>query len=122
MKAENTLTVELDETIDFDGFKVSKIKFDLEHINRGWNQVTRNYNEMARSNYTAEDVKDFFAQFGYYCLEWEEGRNKFKKEFGGRTFYRYISFVTDLVTEVQKKIVIDIPFVFNDEGIVVTIY
>lgn len=122
MKFENTETAELDNVVIFDGKEIFQIRFDLEHINRGWNTTQQDYNLSRRSFYTSEDVKSFFEQFGYYNIEWEEGRNKFLNECYGIMYYRYISFVTDYNSGEQKKIVVDIPLVFSNEGVVVTIY
>ena len=122
MKEENIQTRELEDEIEFDGKKIKSIKFDLEHINRGWDAEANDYNDEVRSDYTAEDVIDFFEQFGYYDIEWEEGRNKYETEVRGKKRARYVAFVTDHNKGKQKKIVIDIPYAFEDEGIIITIY
>lgn len=122
MKAENIDTVFLDDKVLFDGMIIRKISFDLEHINRGWNKEVRDYNKTRRSHYTAEDVTDFFEQFGHYSIEWEEGYNKFLIRIHNNSHYRYIAYVIDFETEEQKKIIVDIPQVFSGESIIVTIY
>ena len=43
MKEENTQKVELEEEIEFDGKKINAIKFDLLHINQGWDEEKRDY-------------------------------------------------------------------------------
>lgn len=122
MKQKNIEIQELDETVEFDGFKVKAIKFDLEHINRGWNKETNDYNLEIRSSYTADDVIEFFENFSYYSIEWEEGFNKFQVKVRGKEHYRYIAYVMDFESSEQKKIVIDIPVKFKGDGIIVTIY
>lgn len=122
MKEENIVKQELEEAIEFDGVKVKALKFDLEHINRGWDKVANDYNVEVRSFYTADDVVEFFENFSYYSIEWEEGFNKFGVKIKGKKHYRYIAYVLDFNTDEQKKIVIDIPAKFKNEAIIVTIY
>ena len=122
MKDENIVSEELEEEIEFDGHKIKNIKFDLEHINHGWDADNHDYNEEKRSDYTAQDVIDFFEQFGYYSIDWKEGQNKFEAEIKGQKYIRYVAYVTDHDSEEQKKIVIDIPEDFNNEGIIITIH
>jgi len=122
VKEENIVARKLDGEVEFDGHKVKTIKFDLEHINRGWNAEKHDYNSIRRSNYTAEDIVEFFEQFGYYSIEWEEGRNKNKMDVRGKKRTRYFAIVHDPYSGEQKKMVIDIPEDFENEGIVVTVY
>lgn len=124
MKEENNVTRELKEEVEFDGKTIKKIKFDLEHINRGWDKTTNDYNLTTRSKYNENDIVEIFEQFGFYTIEWNEGLNgnKFKVRNKGKEFYRYIALVTDFKTAEQKKIVIDIPTDFKNEGIILTLY
>ncbi|MBI2521775.1 MAG: hypothetical protein HYV97_15270 [Bdellovibrio sp.] len=116
------LTEELDGEVEFDGHKVKTIKFDLEHINRGWDTAKRDYNPTRRSDYTAEDIVEFFEQFGYYSIEWEDGKNKNKVEVRGKWRTRYFAIAHDPNSGEPKKMVIDIPEDFENEGIIVTLY
>lgn len=122
MKEENIVSKELDEAVELDGYKVKAIKFDLEHINRGWDIDNHDYKLGRRSNYNAEDIVEFFEQLGYYAIEWSEGENKHKVEVRGRRRMRYYAFVYDHDAQEQKKMVIDIPDYFESEGIIVTLY
>ena len=78
MKLENLKQANLSHAIDFDGRKIRKIIFDLEHINRGWDIDKHDYKPTRRSEYVESDVIDFFEQFSYYSIVWELGRNKFE--------------------------------------------
>lgn len=122
MKEKNIITVELDFEIEFDGLKIKKIKFDLEHINRGWDKRKHDYNARKRSSYTISDIVDFFEQFGFYKIEWEEGVNKNTVNILGNKRTRYYAYVFDHIEEKQKKMVIDIPRDFFQEGIIITLY
>ena len=109
MKEVNIVTEELEDAVEFDGKCIKSIKFDLEHINRGWDKDKHDYNPVRRSNYTAKDIVEFFEQFGYFSIEWEEGLNKNEVEVKGRTRTRYYAQVYDHQSGEQKKMVIDIP-------------
>lgn len=122
MKEENIVTVELNEKIEFDGHDIKIIKFDLEHINRGWDAQKHEYKSGRRSEYTASDVVEFFEQFGFYSIEWEAGENKEEVEIRGQKRWRYISYIWDHDNGEKKRIVIDIPVDFKTEGIIVTIH
>ena len=124
MKQKNIVTKTLADAVDFDGKVIQKISFDLEHINRGWDSLKSDYNPTRRSNYTAGDIVEFFEQFGFYTIEWEDkqGGNKETVTVRGKKHYRYTAYVTDHKASQQKKIVIDIPYDFKDEGIVITVY
>ena len=124
MKEENTVSKVLSEEIEFDGKKIIKIKFDLEHINRGWDKTRNDYNKTRRSNYNEEDIVAIFEQLGFYTIIWDEGLNgnKLIIRVKGKEFYRYVAFVTDFKTDEQKKIVIDVPEDFLNEGVVLTLY
>lgn len=121
MKEENTVTRNLDSEVLFDGKLVKKIKFDLEHINRGWDQNKNDYNPKERTHYTEEDIIEFFEQFGYVNIEWDND-SKTVEEVKGKKYHRYVAYVTDHKDDKQKKIVVDIPFDFKNEGVVVTVY
>jgi hypothetical protein len=122
VKEENIVTVALTEEVEFDGHKVKSIKFDLEHINRGWDAAKHDYNSSRRSSYTAEDIVEFFEQFGYYNIVWEQGRNKNKLEVRGKLRTRYFAIIHDHDAGESKKMVVDIPEDFENEGIIVTVY
>ena len=124
MKEENIVTEELDEEIEIDGHQIKTIKFDLEHINRGWDKDNHDYNPEAdrRSNYSAEDIVEFFEQLGYYAIDWDEGVNKNEVEVRGRKRTRYYAYIYDHDAEKQKKMIIDIPEDFDSEGIIITVY
>ena len=126
MKEENTQRVELEEEIEFDGKKIKVIRFDLKHINQGWDEEKRDYcpKGLKRdTRYKAEDIIDFFEQYGLFEPEWEIGRNKEKISIKGKKHFRYIGIVIDYENwDEQKRIVIDIPEDFKNEGIIVTIY
>lgn len=104
--------------------KVETIKFDLEHINCGWDKEKHDYNGDKRSDYNAQDVVEFFEQIGYFLIDWEEGLNKNEVEVRGKRRVRYYAFVHDHYHDSgeQKKMVIDIPEDVKNEGIIVTIY
>jgi hypothetical protein len=122
VKVENIVTCKLDFEIEFDGHKVKKIKFDLEHINRGWDKDRHDYNAKRRSHYAVEDIVDFFEQFGFYAIEWEENVNKNKVNVLGETRTRYFAYVFDHNKGEKKKMIIDIPENFVHEGIIITLY
>lgn len=122
VKEENIITWELDGEVEFDGHKVKRIKFDLEHINRGWDKERRDYKSTKRSNFTAEDIADFFEQLGYYSIDWDEGANKNEVEVRGKKRTRYYTFVYEPDNRAQRKMIIDIPQDFDSEGIIVTLY
>ena len=122
MKEENIVSVELKDEIEFDGHKIKIIKFDLEHINRGWNAQIHDYRPGRRSRFTTEDVVDFFEQFDHYLIDWEEGRNKKEVKIRGKIRTRYYAFVYEYDSGERKKMVIDIPEDFENEGIIITIY
>ena len=124
MKVENIITQTLEEAIEFDGKLVKKIQFDLEHINRGWNQNKNDYNSFKRSNYNAQNIICFFEQFSYYSIEWDDGPagNKSREIIRGKNYFRYIAFITDHENNELKKIVIDLPEDYKETGIIVTIY
>lgn len=122
MKHENILAEELVDEVEIDGHKIKTIRFDLEHINRGWDKEKHDYNEGRRSSYNSQDVVDFFEQITYFLIEWEEGLNKNKVEVRGMKQIRYYAFVYDHNNGEQKNMVIDIPRDVENEGIIVTIY
>ncbi len=122
MKKENIITLKLEDGIEFDGFKITKIKFDLEHINRGWNKERHDYNTTRRSNYTADDIVDFFEQFSFYDIEWEEGISKMSLFVMGEKRTRYLAYVFDHGKKRQMKMVVDISESYHDEGIIITLY
>jgi len=124
VKRENVTTKTLSDAIEFDGKTIERISFDLEHINRGWDTQKNDYNPHRRSSYTADDIVEFFEQFGFYSIEWDDqpGGSKEEVMVKGKKHYRYTAYVTDHESQQQKKIVIDIPFDFKNESIVVTVY
>lgn len=124
MKDENVVTEVLEFEVEIDGHTIRTIKFDLEHINRGWNKESRDYNPKTcrRSNYKAEDIVEFFEQLGFYDITWEEGINKKIVQIRGQKRVRYYTYVFDHGNECQKKMVMDIPKDFENEGIIITIY
>lgn len=124
MKEKNTISKNLNEEIEFDGKKIIKIKFDLEHINRGWDKTRNDYNKTRRSNYSEEEIVEIFEQFGFYSIIWDEGLNgnKFKIKVKEKDYNRYVTFVSDFNTGEQKKIVIDVPIDFVNEGVILTLY
>ena len=124
MKQINIVTRALVNAIEFDGKIIKRICFDLEHINTGWDSFKNNYNLNRRSNYTADDIIEFFEQFGFYLIVWDDepGGNKECVTVRGKKHYRYTAYVTDYAKSVQKKMVVDIPLDFKDQGIVVTVY
>lgn len=126
MKEENTQKVELEEEIEFDGKKIKAIKFDLLHINQGWDEEKRDYcpkGQKRNTDYNADDVVEFFEQYGFFEPEWEHGRNKEEVLIKGKKHFRYIGTVIDYENNnEQKRMIIDIPEDFENEGIIVTIY
>lgn len=122
LKEENIVTKKLSVAVQFDGLQVKFIKFDLEHINRGWDSLNRDYNLIKRSTYSAQDIVEFFEQFKYYNIEWEEGKNKNRVIVRGEMRIRYFAYVYDHNIKKQKKLVVDIPEYFKNEGIIVTLY
>ena len=97
MKPENTEIRILEDEVEFDGKVVKKIKYDLKHINQGWNDKARDYKTRLRSNYTGENVEGIFSRFGYLSIEWDDDN-------------------------VEVIIVIDVPVEFDNEANIVTIY
>lgn len=126
MKEVNTQKVELEEEIEFDGKKILSIKFDLFHINQGWDEGKADYCPKGikrNTNYQPKDIVDFFEQYGLFEPEWELGRNKEEVFIKGKKHFRYIGTVIDYENgDEQKRIIIDIPRNFKNEGIIVTIY
>lgn len=112
MKSNNTQSVELAELVDFDSRKIRSIKFDLKHINQGWDAKNKDYSSVGskrNTQYTADEVVEFFEQFGYFEPEWELGRNKEAISIKGIKYFRYVGIVVDYTKEdEQKRIVIDI--------------
>ena len=126
LKEQNTQTVELEDGVTFDGKIVKKIKFDLIHINQGWDEAKHDYypaGVVRSTNMTADDVVEYFEQFEYFQPEWELGNNKIEITIRGNKYFRYVAIVFDYEdNNKSKKIVIDIPKIFNGEGIIVTIH
>jgi hypothetical protein len=121
VKSANTLTRVLDEAVLLDGKLITKIRFDLEHINRGWDKELNDYNKTKRSHYTSDDIVDFFEQLRLYAIKWDS-QNKLIKEIKGQCYYRYLAYVWDLKKKKRKKIVIDVSEDFKGSGIIVTVY
>lgn len=122
MKINNTQFITLPTQVLFDSHRVKWVKFDLLHINKGWNKELSDYNEGYRSHYTASDVVDIFEQFDYYQIEWEEDRNKFRVDIRGEKYFRYIALVSDYESLDELKIVVDVPILFLGGVVIVTIY
>lgn len=126
MKEENIQKAELEEEVEFDGKKIKVIRFDLLHINQGWDEKRRDYCPKGlkrATNYDAKDVVDFFEQYGFFEPEWELGRNKEEVIIKGKKHFRYVGTVIDYENgDEQKRIIIDIPEDFKNEGIIVTIH
>jgi hypothetical protein len=124
VKEENTVTKILDDEVEFDGKRINKIRFDLEHINRGWDKNKNDYNPTRRSHYEEDDVIEFFEQLGFYSIEWDGGPegNKIREVIKGKVHFRYIAIITDHNCRELKKMIIDLPEDFENVGIVVTIY
>jgi hypothetical protein len=68
VKPENIETRTLETEVEFDGKLVKKIKFDLKHINKGWDNNTHDYRPGSRSNYSGDDVEEIFSRFGYFSF------------------------------------------------------
>ena len=105
VKEENTITKILSNEIEFDGKIIKKIRFDLEHINRGWNGEKNDYNKIKRSHYNEDDILDFFEQFGFYTIEWDDGPegNKTREIIRGAVYFRYVAYICDYENNDQKK-------------------
>lgn len=121
MKPENTVVKILGSPVHIDGKLINRIKYDLTHINRGWDTAKRDYNPPSpkRKQIGDDEVEDLFSQFEYYEIEWSE-ENKREEEIGGKKYYRYVAYVYD--EEERLKIVVDIPFDFENEATIVTIH
>ena len=57
MKPENTEIRILEDEVEFDGKVVKKIKYDLKHINQGWNDKARDYKTRIKSKKSLIMVK-----------------------------------------------------------------
>jgi hypothetical protein len=120
VKPENTEIRILEDEVEFDGKVVKKIKYDLKHINQGWNDKARDYKTRLRSNYTGENVEGIFSRFGYLSIEWDEDQVE-KVTHYGKKFRRFTTTTLD-DDNVEVIIVIDVPVEFNNEATIVTIY
>lgn len=122
VKEENIDVVRLDEEVELDGRRIWFIKFDLKHINYGWNKELHDYNHFRRSHYKRDDIVEFFEQLGLVSIEWEEGVSKHDVKLRGEKRTRYYSRVYDHQGEQEKKMVIDISEDFIGGAVIVTIF
>ena len=126
MKLANTKIENLNDEVVFDGLTIKKIKFDLDHINYGWNPETGDYHPpgvIRNTNITADEVIDFFEQYEFYQPEWELDQNKEEVIVRDVLCHRYTGVVIDYDNgNKEMKIIIDIPVDFKNEAVVVTIY
>lgn len=120
MKPENTETRILEYEVELDGKVIKRIKFDLKHINYGWDEKNRDYMPKSRSNYSGDDVEEFFSQFEFLKINWDD--NKTIISILGVLHHRYVSGVYDTQTDENLRIIIDVPVKFKNEAVVVTIY
>jgi len=121
LKLENISTYQLNKTLKFDGNWISTIRFDLNHINYGWNKIQRDYNYNPRSYYSAADIVIIFEQVCMNDIEWTES-NKLYETLKFKSHIRYIAFFTDPWLLKNKKIVIDIEEGRKQVVTIVTIY
>ena len=120
VKPENTETRTLEDEVEFDGKIVKKIKFDLKHINQGWDNATHDYRPDTRSDYSGDDIEEIFSRFGYFPIVWDEDQIEHVKNLG-KNYRRYTTITTD-ENDIEVRIVIDVPVDFENEAIVVTIF
>ena len=121
MKNANKTTVLLREPVVFDGSMIDRVTFDLIHINQGWAEEINDYAWKSRSNYTEQDVIDFFEQLKFYKLIWTLGENKFFIRRKSNSVIRYVWETTDEAGNIVR-VVIDLPKIPTGEGVIVTIF
>ncbi|PIK14720.1 hypothetical protein [Halobacteriovorax sp. JY17] len=116
MKEINTIIRELEKRVIIDGNRITRIAFDLKHINFGWDKNRRDYKTKQRSFLTDIDVLYFIIHLNNYEID-KEGLNRILLPSG---VLRYIFKVWD--EEVSYRMVIDIRKVSNELATIVTIY
>lgn len=100
---------------------IDRVTFDLIHINQGWAEEINDYAWKSRSNYTEQDVIDFFEQLKFYKLIWTLGENKFFIRRKSNSVIRYVWETTDEAGNIVR-VVIDLPKIPTGEGVIVTIF
>lgn len=74
----------------------------------------------SRSNYSGDDVEEFFSQFEFLKINWDD--NKTIVNILGVLHHRYVSAVYDTQTDENLRIIVDVPVKFKNEAVMVTIY
>ena len=114
MKRENTILKALKSKVTISGKIIEEIFFDLKHIQYGWDQNKRDYNDgPPRNNYTEDDVVGLFEQLNTLLqdpIEQKAKKNSIKHRF---VFYIY---------DGNKRLKMVVDLMKNDATVVVTIH
>lgn len=114
MKKVNTVKRALKTPVTIGEKVIDEIHFDLLHINYGWNKILKDYNLGGpRSNYTEEEIVNFFEQLNFLIQEPKEQPMRLKT-----VEKRFVFYIFD--GKKRLKMVIDL--LKNMNTVVVTIY